>query len=112
MIFKPQKVYETVEPTVSVSIATVTGETFDLTHTHTHTSAIFSVPPSSCFSETYQFLSDPPPDLYPSVAAVGFSGFLGLYVAKGNRGGPDVLPDVPLSIQYKTVQVQPGSKAL
>ncbi|XP_031690995.1 MICOS complex subunit MIC26 isoform X5 [Oncorhynchus kisutch] len=84
---KAEEVYRTVEPTVSASTRTVRGEKTliscrYLLYTHTYTK-LCSL--SLSFSETYEFLNDPPPDLYPSVGVVGFSGFLGLYLAKGSR---------------------------
>ncbi|CAL1596682.1 unnamed protein product [Knipowitschia caucasica] len=40
---------------------------------------------TSAAAELYQFLKDPPPQLLPSAAAIGFSGVLGVYLSNGSR---------------------------
>lgn len=89
MIFGLQEVYRAVEPTVTSTITTATGGNLlpGLLPAETCSALMsFAINPSPHFpTDVYHFLSDPPPNLYPSVAMVTFTGFLGLYLAKGDQ---------------------------
>ncbi|XP_063062312.1 apolipoprotein O, b [Engraulis encrasicolus] len=69
---KVQEAYQTVEPTVNESVQLV--------------------------KDGYEMLNNPPPTLYPSLGAVGFSGILGLYLAKGYRFRRLVFPTVLMTL--------------
>ncbi|XP_076869555.1 apolipoprotein O, b isoform X1 [Brachyhypopomus gauderio] len=56
---KTEEIFKTIEPGINTSMRTA--------------------------RETYEFLTSPPPEFYPGVGVVGFSGILGLYLAKGCR---------------------------
>ncbi|XP_062376954.1 apolipoprotein O, b isoform X2 [Sardina pilchardus] len=56
---KVQEAYKTVEPSISSSVQLA--------------------------KDGYELFNDPPPKLFPSLGAIGFSGILGLYLAKGYR---------------------------
>ncbi|KAK5889459.1 hypothetical protein CesoFtcFv8_015461 [Champsocephalus esox] len=45
-----------------------------------------------CGSDTYAYLKDPPKDFYPRAGVVGFTGVLGLFLARGSRIKRFMLP--------------------
>ncbi|XP_042561685.1 apolipoprotein O, b isoform X2 [Clupea harengus] len=69
---KVQEVYKTVEPTLNSSVQLA--------------------------KDSYDLLNNPPPKLYPSLGAVGFSGILGLYLAKGYRVRRLVFPTALMAL--------------
>ncbi|KAM8881538.1 apolipoprotein O, b [Synchiropus picturatus] len=83
---KLEHVYGRVEPPAAVAMATAT--------------------------DVYNFLSEPPPDLYPSVTVVGFSGLLGLYLAKGSRVKRLLFPVSLMLLSASVFYPQPAAAVL
>ncbi|XP_053714742.1 MICOS complex subunit MIC26-like [Synchiropus splendidus] len=83
---KLEHVYGRVEPPATVAVATAT--------------------------DVYNFLSEPPPDLYPSVTVVGFSGLLGLYLAKGSRVKRLLFPVSLMLLSASVFYPQPAAAVL
>ncbi|KAG9281537.1 MICOS complex subunit MIC26, partial [Astyanax mexicanus] len=55
--------------------------TWSQVHTHTHTPGASRV----CAADSYEYLKNPPPEFYPRAGVIGFTGIIGLFLARGSR---------------------------